>query len=73
MSSKYTRYLRMVGADYRDSGSESTADDYARASLTIDVLADALRQIADTDDRDRPASMRSIARIALADCTLSKT
>lgn len=42
----YTDYLRRVGADYADSGSEFTADDYREAARTIDGLASVLRTIA---------------------------
>lgn len=41
----FPEYLRRVGNDYADSGSEFTAQDYMKAAYELERLAEEVRQL----------------------------
>ena len=42
---EFVAYLRRVGGDYRESGSEATADDYVQAAARIESLLRAITHL----------------------------
>lgn len=61
----YADYLRRVGDDYRESGSESTAHDYAVAADATDLLVRALTRIARSTIKGEPTLAALVARDTL--------